>query len=751
MKRSTQLLIFLLVITIYFRAQSQELPHRPKVGLVLSGGAAKGMAHVGVLKVLEEVGIQPDIITGTSMGSIIGGLYAIGYRADTLEKLLLGLDWDRALSDRIDLQSVLFEEKNFFENQILQLSIEDGKIQAPSGLIRGQQILSLLTRLSLPAYRIEDFRQLPIPFRCVVADVISAEHLTLDRGCLPEAMRASMSIPSAFTPIRGDSTIFIDGGIIRNFPVEEAKEWGADIIIGVYTGRLKPDKEELNNLSDILIQAGFLMSIRDAEAQLPLVDIYIEPDLRAYKAQDFKKADSIIVCGERAGRLQFDKLKALADSLQKLGPPYPHPALPAVDSLCIDHVVIEGNKRFNVRELQGTFGIDAGSTVHVDDIEQGVSRLYGTNAFEQVSYRLQQVDGRTVLSLKCLEKAPTVLRAAVNFDKYLGAGFLFNISARNFLRPASRLMFTGTIAENYRFGLNYLKYLGKPQLWAAVLATQVSRDEIPVFQNGRQNETFQLTEWLVDLRLQKRLGNNGMTGLGLQREQLSFKPIVSSDPTFRRLDYTNYNLYGFLQLNSLNRNILPQSGTYLSLEFKGIYNNSLEVRTRGLAPGISPDSLFAFTPYTKLTFHSKSYYPIHQRASITVSPFAGFVFNPSNTFGDFYLIGAPEMLTRRSIPFYGLNANQLVSQVAFGIGAGYQHFLRDNLMFSIDANAGFFARPDLLANSAPQPEQFLAGLGLTGGYQSFLGPVKFTLMYPIDTDGSLPRNLRYFLTIGHRF
>ena len=340
MKRSTQLLIFLLVITIYFRAQSQELPHRPKVGLVLSGGAAKGMAHVGVLKVLEEVGIQPDIITGTSMGSIIGGLYAIGYRADTLEKLLLGLDWDRALSDRIDLQSVLFEEKNFFENQILQLSIEDGKIQAPSGLIRGQQILSLLTRLSLPAYRIEDFRQLPIPFRCVVADVISAEHLTLDRGCLPEAMRASMSIPSVFTPIKRDGALFIDGGLIRNFPVEEAKEWGADIIIGVYTGRLKAEPEELNSFSNILMQAGFLLSIRDAEAQLPLVDIYIEPDLRGYESQDFKKADSIIVRGEQAARLQFDRLKALADSLRALGPSPNPPSLSAIDSLCIDHIVI---------------------------------------------------------------------------------------------------------------------------------------------------------------------------------------------------------------------------------------------------------------------------------------------------------------------------------------------------------------------------------------------------------------------------
>lgn len=751
MKKISQLFFILFAFFLAIPARAQEMPRRPRIGLVLSGGGAKGMAHVGVLKVLEEVGIEPDIITGTSMGSIIGGLYAIGYRADTLERLLLQSDWDKVLSDRIDLPDVLFEEKNFFENQLLELAIENGRVKAPKGLIRGQQISTLLSRLCLPAYQTEDFREFPIPFRCVAADVIKAEHYVIEKGSLPEAMRASMSIPSAFAPVRSDSAIFIDGGAIRNFPVEEAIAWGADIVIGVYTGRLKPGPEEMESFSDILMQTAFLLSIRDAEAQLPLVDIYIEPDLKGYKAQDFKKADSIIVRGERAARLQYDKLKMLADSLRKWGPPLPHPALPAIDSLCIDHIVIEGNKRFNVRELQGRFGIEAGATVCAEDIERGITRLYGTNAFEQVSYRLRQEEGKTVLSLKCAEKTPTVIRAAVNFDKYLGAGFLFNVSSRNLFRPASRMMLTGTIAENYRFSLNYLKYLGSPQRWAAVLTTQLSRDEIPIYQDGRQNETFQLSEWLADLRLQKRLGNNAMAGFGLQREQLFFKPVVSGAPLFRRLEYTNYTIFGFLQLNSLNRNILPQSGSLLSLEVKGIYNNGLNVKTTGGLSGISPDSLFSFAPYTKLSFRSKSYYPLHQRASLTVSPFAGFVFNPSNTFGDFYFVGAPETLTRRSIPFYGLDANQLVAQVAVGLGLGYQHFLRDNLMVSFDANAGIFATPDFLADNAPQPEQFLAGLGLTAGYQSFLGPVKFSLMYPIDTDGSLPRNLRYFLTIGHRF
>jgi NTE family protein len=203
--------------------QGQQLQERPKVGLVLSGGAAKGMAHVGVLKVLEEVGIEPDIITSTSMGSVIGGLYAIGYRADSMETLLLQQDWEQVLSDRMELENVILEEKDYFENQLFEIGYKNGQFIPPSGLIYGQQVDNLLSRLAIPAYRTEDFRDFPIPFRCVAADIVEGQPVVLDSGDLAGAMRASMAIPTAFTPVEREGQILIDGGLIRNFPVEEAK------------------------------------------------------------------------------------------------------------------------------------------------------------------------------------------------------------------------------------------------------------------------------------------------------------------------------------------------------------------------------------------------------------------------------------------------------------------------------------------------------------------------------------------------
>ena len=743
-------LAFFIILLCLTNVFTQSQATRPKVALVLSGGAAKGFAHIGVLKVLEEVGIEPDIITGTSMGSIIGGLYAIGYRADTLEQLIIEQDWNQVLSDQVPLQTVIFEEKPYFENQLIELSYENGKILSPSGLIYGQQVDLLLSKLSLPAYTLTDFKEFPIPFRCVAADIAKGEPVTIDSGYLPTAMRSSMSIPTAFTPIQRDSALLIDGGLIRNFPVIEAVEWGADIVIGVYTGWQQADIEGLKSFSDILLQAGFLMSVKDAEEQMPYVDIYIAPELSEYGAQDFLKADSIIAQGEKAARAQLPLLKQLADSLNLLKPAPKRKSLNRIEWLYISQINVVGNRKLPDEEIIERAGIQTGTTTLIEDLEQAVNRLVGTNDFEKVSYQLHQEEGLTILTLECIEKAPNLIRAAIHYDKYTGAGFLLNLSTHNLLLPTSRLMATAMIAENYRFHLNYLKYLDGLQQTNFSTTLSYTRDEVPIFQNGRQNETFKVKEFLADFKLQQRIGINSMIGIGVQSEHLFFSPSVSSTPIFESLNYTNHNAYAFWEMNTLNSNKFPTKGTALSFELKAINNNRIRLQLIEGEDISTADSLFAFDPYLKITTQLKTYIPLHAKASIVLSPFIGMVFNPSNTFGDFYLVGAPTPLTRRSIPFYGLNANQLVAQYALGTGLGYQHRLRNNLFLSVDANAGWFATPDNPDTPFPLPANFTAGIGTSIGYDSFLGPVRFTAMFPFAGD-DLPSRLNFFLTLGHNF
>ena len=348
MRAIISLLVFLIANgSVYGQNPSPDSTahgRRPKIGLVLSGGGAKGIAHVGVLKVLEEAGFQPDFITGTSMGSIIGGLYAIGYRADALKRLISALNWDEVLSDRIPLQKVLFEEKPFFENQLAEFDFEKLKVRVPSGLIEGQQISKLLSRLTLPTIHEKEFKHFPIPFLCNSTDMISGKSVTLEEGDLALAMRTSMAIPTVFTPVRNEDQILVDGGLVHNFAVREVLEMGADMVVGVYTGRQKADVDKLDGLSDLLLQSLFLTGIEDAERQLDLCDLYIEPNLENYSAAQFHLADSIMQQGELAARALLPQIKKLVDSLNTIGPAEEIRALPFPHPLVFDQIIVRGHQ-----------------------------------------------------------------------------------------------------------------------------------------------------------------------------------------------------------------------------------------------------------------------------------------------------------------------------------------------------------------------------------------------------------------------
>ena len=217
--------------TVY--AQSGPASERPTIGLVLSGGGAKGMAHVSVIKVLEDVGIVPDYITGTSMGSIVGALYAIGYTADEMEDILKEITWSSLMSDKVTLQEISIEEKPYYDNYLAEFPIDTYKIGLPRGVLEGQKLSELFSKLTLRAQNIDDFSEFPIPFAALSVDVVSGKNIILNKGSLPDAMLASMAIPTIFSPVIKDTMILVDGGLARNFPVKEVKDMGADIVIGI--------------------------------------------------------------------------------------------------------------------------------------------------------------------------------------------------------------------------------------------------------------------------------------------------------------------------------------------------------------------------------------------------------------------------------------------------------------------------------------------------------------------------------------
>jgi len=297
------IIISILSLLFYKDSNAQNTNQgRPKVGLVLSGGGAKGFAHVGVIKAMEEAGLYPDYITGTSMGSIIGGLYAMGYSADEIKEIGLSIDWDKVLSNEISLDKVAIEEKDYYDRFIIELPFRNKKIGLPQGLIEGQELGLLLSKLMRPAHHIHDFDSLSIPFKCIAVDIENGEAHVLDSGSIVQSVRASMAIPTFFTPVLMNNTLYIDGGLLRNFPVDEVKEMGADIVIGVFVSNELSEKEDLNSMVNLLAQSAFVHSALDSEEQKKGVDIYIEPDISEYSTASFWSTDKIIASGELAGQ-----------------------------------------------------------------------------------------------------------------------------------------------------------------------------------------------------------------------------------------------------------------------------------------------------------------------------------------------------------------------------------------------------------------------------------------------------------------
>jgi len=430
-------LITLFLFLPALHAQSQEVHKRPSVGLVLSGGGAHGIAHLGVIKVMEEAGLRPDYITGVSMGSIIGGMYSLGYTTDSLYNILHGLDWEVILSNKIPENRVIFLEKDHFYNSIISLPTSSKKVTLPSGLINGQLLENLLSYYLWPAADISDFSKLPIPFMCVGSDLITYEKVDLKTGYLPLAIRASTAIPSIFTPVKIDTLLLVDGGLIRNFAASEAKEMGADILIGSYAGFQAYKEEDLQTVPGIIKQIAFYRSLEDFEEQKKLIDVLITHKLRNIPKTGFENVDTLVRKGYDAALPYKPYFRKLADSLNMIEKQKPVVNILGKQSYKFNSIEIKGNNIYSDYQIRGILDINPGEEVNKNMLNEKIDLLYGKAWFEKVKYRIVPRNDSLILIIDCEEKPKGMLYGSVHYDNYLRAGVILGMSVKNLLTQRS--------------------------------------------------------------------------------------------------------------------------------------------------------------------------------------------------------------------------------------------------------------------------------------------------------------------------
>ena len=742
------LAIFLLWSFSLIAQKENDTLRRPKIGLVLSGGGAKGMAHVGFLKVLEEAGIRPDYITGTSMGSIVGGLYSVGYTPHEIEAMLLSQNWNEVLSNDMKLSNISINEKDQYGKYIAELPIQGKEISLPKGLIFGQNVMELLNHFTLPAHHIHDFDSLPIPFKCIGADITNADIVVLDTGSLAMAMRASMSIPTAFTPVVWGDRLLVDGGLSRNFPVQEVIDMGADIVIGVYTGGVLKDKDELKSILDIMGQTSFLMGVIDAKKQRKKVDIYVEPDLDDYASSDFFKADSIIYQGELAGNLHRKQLDSLVEVLKQYPNAQIKDVLPKPDSLIVDEIKTRGVDEKYEKFILARLAISPGHYFSIPQLEDGIRRIYGTQYFYRVYYEFETMpDNRTRLVLNAEEKPKGFLGVNLHYDSEKRAAMMLNATFRDLLIPSSRLSLTANISENPGFKIDYFKYLGRKRRLTAGMQFNNDAFEVPIYEKGDVSRLYKYNYTSYEINSRYTITNDSRFSVGALLERTSVKPKVHNNFDFNRWLLKNKQLYFSFELNTTNQRYFPTSGINLNARYEYNFDLFFDISLVDSLKSFSSGTMFNKT-FGSTKFHMNYYQPLpfFDKLTLHVSSHAGLTLGENFTLVKEFLAGGVFTAYSYLIPFEGFNELEYSSLQLITGGAGIQwEFLTD---FYAEPRINILIGADYIEDfvNVKTEKELILGYGLQFGYASIIGPIIVNV-----SSNTYNNKLRSFFNVGYRF
>ena len=474
-----------LTITFLLLTVLPAFAQRPKVGVVLCGGGAKGAAHVGVLKVLEENNIPIDYIVGTSMGSIIGGLYAIGYSAAELDSLIMAQDWNFVMSDRIPRSSRSFQRKRTQDEYTLRIPFGAGdysRLSAsmhrrpeetsflsniPLAMVDGQNIYNLFTKLSVGYQDSLDFSLMPIPFACVAVDVIGKKEVVFKSGHFVDAIRSSMAIPGYFSPVRIGDMVLIDGGALNNYPVDVAREMGADIIIGVKLGELDNKEPVIENIGDLALEVMDLYMDTKLAHAIEDTDILITPSTKGFNTLSFdtQSLRTLIDNGEAAARNKIEELQKLNDSLSRSGQMFigpkkaPEHYRKAIrldrDSITLGIVSYNGLKPKDVHLLLDRSPLKPGARISGQDLEREVTRFYNTAAFQSVTYLLCGQTDPYDLELNFVAGRPSEMGLGFRFDSEEVAAILLGVDINANTLYGSKFSAKAKLAYNMQAEFKY--------------------------------------------------------------------------------------------------------------------------------------------------------------------------------------------------------------------------------------------------------------------------------------------------------
>lgn len=731
-KKMNRFVFFILVLSVTFSfAQIDPVQKRPKVGLVLSGGGAKGFAHIGVLKVLESSGVKLDYIGGTSMGAVVGGLYAAGYSAIEIDSIVASINFPKLLQDKLPRAQSSFFEKQYGEKSVMTFPVRKGKISLPKGLATGQSIYNNLKTLFEPVDSIVDFQKLSIPFFCVATNLETGKSKVFDQGSLSAAVRASASLPTLLNPIMYEGVAYIDGGISDNFPVLEMRRKGIDIIIGVDVQGKLENKEAVHSVVDILNQIVSFQIYAEDKEKLRELDIHVAPEVENFSITSFDRTSEIVDLGENAANHKkkvFDKIARLQGSIpgkkvqKRIAKKY---ALSKFKTPQLDN--------YSRAFILGKMKLQKGDVVTYAELDEKIGGLSSSNDFDLIQYKLTPFqDNSYLFSLQMEEnEVDSYVKIGLNYDPIYKSGLLLNYTKKHFLQKNDIFSFDLIVGDNIRADLNYFVDNGFYTSYG--INARFNQFRVDAQLDG--TEFHQINEGFVDVTslvyLQTTYNKQLAVGLGLEHKFLELHSDASGGSTtfFEKSHY--FNSVGYIKLDSYDHSHFPTEGFLVDGEFKWFmyssdYNNN-------------------FSQFSQIKLKLGVAKTFFQRFTLQFTAEGGTTLD-ENTSGQFRftLGGYGDNLINNHIAFYGYDFQSFEDEsyvkglLELRCKIVKNHFL---------SFAGNFARTDLdIYNGGKIFQDIKSGYALGYGYNSIIGPIKIVNTWSPEGNAH-----QWFFSVGFAF
>jgi NTE family protein len=718
-----------IAILSFFSVAAQGNPKKQdlKVGLVLSGGGAKGLAHIGTLKIIDSLGIRVDYVGGTSMGAIIGSLYSSGYTGKQIDSIFKKTDLNELIQDELPRSAKTFYEKEDAERYAITLPFDNFKVSFPSSISKGQNVYNSLAQLLLHVDNVDDFSKLPIPFLCIATDIEKGEQIILENGYLPDAITASGAFPSLFEPIPMGDRLVIDGGVTNNYPIDEIKSKGVDIIIGVDVQDDLEGREKLQSAPGILTQINNFRTINAMKTKRKQTDVYIRPNIDGFSVIAFDKGRELIDRGEAAGRAQLDALKTIAAQQQQKRN---IPPVKAKDSITINYIHLRGSENFPRSYVRGKLRFKTPTTIPFKKFTEGIGNLAATGNFTGIRYkRLKNEDGSEDIILNLREKpSTTFLRLAAHYDDVYKTAGLINVTKKKVLFNNDVASFDFIIGDNIRYNFEY--YLDKGYYWSIGVKSRFNTFERGVSYDLISDDTsnpnlnridIEVSDFTNQLYFQTVVREEFVFGIGGEHKRLKIDSETISDANdeetiFEKSDFVS--AFGFLKLDTYDNKYFPKDGLFFSGDFhwylySSDYNNNFE-----------PFSLAR----AKIGYAT----PLFGDVSLNITSEGGFKLGDTGVSSlDYVLGGFGNNFINNYIAFLGYDFLSFAgdSFVKGTLTLDYNFLPKHHVNFTANyANAGnnifdngeWFTKPDF------------NGYALGYGLETFFGPLQFKYSWTPD-------------------